>query len=162
MTRSRANRVRIVLLACVGVAAVILSLMIRQPWRTTAAPPTPDLSTVHPKVAIAVRSESDAVLQSPSSADSWGRYGMLLMAHGFTEEALRRLLRRFIIEEVICCGSPAQTLVQARNLLTNRAKGTSVAARAAILIRNLYLQCLPGRDDDPLFTPNYLIVARKP
>jgi tetratricopeptide (TPR) repeat protein len=52
------------------------------------APPAPDLDGVDPPVAAAIEKERQAVLQSPRSADAWGRLGQVLSAFNYRAEAL--------------------------------------------------------------------------
>jgi tetratricopeptide (TPR) repeat protein len=52
------------------------------------APPVVDLTTVDPAVRRAVDLTRAEVLHHPDSADAWGKLGMLLLAHGFSVEAI--------------------------------------------------------------------------
>ncbi len=54
-------------------------------------PPHIDLTGADPAVAEAVNAARNRVLQAPRSAAAWGRLGMVLAAHQFTDEALECL-----------------------------------------------------------------------
>ena len=49
--------------------------------------PSPDLDGVEAQVGTKVAAFRDQVLQSSNDATAWGRYGMVLEAHGFAEES---------------------------------------------------------------------------
>ncbi len=51
-------------------------------------PPDPDLSPLETQVAAKIRSHRQAVLESPTSAESWGRLGMVFQSHEMWQEAL--------------------------------------------------------------------------
>ncbi|HTU19691.1 MAG TPA: tetratricopeptide repeat protein [Gemmataceae bacterium] len=57
-------------------------------WYTTPAPPVVDLTDAEPRVARSIENARAAVQREPRSAEAWGRLGLLLLAHGFTEAAL--------------------------------------------------------------------------
>src|SRR5207302_11227917 len=57
--------------------------------RPTHEPPVVDLQGVEPRVAAAIEEARASVNHSPASAESWGRLGMVLLAHQFWEEARR-------------------------------------------------------------------------
>ena len=79
----------------------------------------------------------------------------------FTEEALRDALEGFLVEKCAPCGGPTATLLQCRNLLSQRKSGQSSLSRWSTFLRNLYLTIF-NEDEDPTFTPNFVIVAQKP
>lgn len=56
-------------------------------------PPAIDPAGLDPVVLAAVEKARAAVSQAPESADAWGRLGMVLLAHGFSEQALPCLAR---------------------------------------------------------------------
>jgi tetratricopeptide (TPR) repeat protein len=91
--RRRSRRPLLTVTAVLTVAAAIAALSV---WWSRAAkaavPPVVDLTGVDPAVCRAVESARAAILQSPDSADAWGKLGMVLMSHGLPVEASRACL----------------------------------------------------------------------
>lgn len=55
--------------------------------------PTPDLEGADPAVTTAVRKACDSVTESPKSSEAWGELGIVLMIHGFANEAEKAFMR---------------------------------------------------------------------
>jgi tetratricopeptide (TPR) repeat protein len=86
VTRRRALAVCLIvaLVAAAGAAALCL-----WPRPAPLALPEPNLDGADPAVAAAVELAQSAVRGAPRSADTWGRLGMVLAAHGFYPESIR-------------------------------------------------------------------------
>jgi tetratricopeptide (TPR) repeat protein len=84
------------LLACLFLAAALGVFLWRRVISSEGIPsdfpiaevPTFDQTGVDPAVLRLISSARTAVAQAPRSAAAWGRLGMILLAHGFSEEAL--------------------------------------------------------------------------
>ncbi len=71
------------------IAGAVVVILWARPWRTrTAILPEIDLSAAHPEIASVIRQAQDDVRRHPASDLSWGRLGMVLMAHGLNGQAL--------------------------------------------------------------------------
>src|SRR5437762_728489 len=91
--RRRRRRYLLPVTAVILVGALIAALGVW--WSRRANPPVPpmvDLTGVDPAVCRAVEAARTAVLQSPKSADAWGKLGMVLMCHGLPVEASKACL----------------------------------------------------------------------
>ncbi len=71
---------------CTWVRTIVLLAILTKP--TLSGQPDIDLSSVEPQVRQAIESAHQHALQNPSAPDAWGRYGMLLDAHGFAAIAI--------------------------------------------------------------------------
>lgn len=63
------------------------------------AVPLPDLEGVEPRVRQKVETQREQVLTFASSAESWGRYGMVLDAHRFTRAAVEAYEQAWRLED---------------------------------------------------------------
>src|ERR1700737_3807065 len=88
LSSPRRRRVRLACLA--GLAALILAAAVGAYLRRVPAPEPPvvDLQGAEPTVAAAIEEARAAVKRARASSDSWGRLGMVLLAHQFWEDAL--------------------------------------------------------------------------
>ena len=77
----------IVGLIFLALVAVVAIYVLRN--RPAHEPPVVDLQGVEPRVAAAIEEARASVNRSPTSAETWGRLGMVLLAHQFWEEARR-------------------------------------------------------------------------
>ncbi|HEX5272810.1 MAG TPA: tetratricopeptide repeat protein [Gemmataceae bacterium] len=86
-SRSRARRV--VAVAAIAAGAALLALLLWRAWlwRTAPVPPTVRLTEDDARLRRAVDAARAEVLARPRSAESWGDFGSLLLAHGYDEEA---------------------------------------------------------------------------
>src|SRR5437868_4953696 len=73
-------------LASTTVAAIAVSGAVWY-WTAPPAPPTVQSADLDPAVAAAIEKARLAVQQEPRSASTWGRLGMVLLAHEFPAEA---------------------------------------------------------------------------
>lgn len=80
------NRPILLLLVAVGVSAAIW--FISQNLNATPKVPKPDFTTANSNVALATAQLLKAVEDKPNSAEAWGQYGEILMAHEWNSEAL--------------------------------------------------------------------------
>lgn len=86
LTSNRRRRLLLVL----GCAILLLLIGGTWKWLQRPRPPEPpdvSLSGVEDEIRLAVTRAREAVLAEPSSARHWGRYGMVLRAHGYDVEA---------------------------------------------------------------------------
>ena len=84
----------LIIAACLGLAVCLAILAIRPsaPERQPSIP-VPDLAAAHPQVAEAIRTSIAAVREQPQSAEAWGEYGTLLLAHDYRPQATACLVR---------------------------------------------------------------------
>ena len=75
-----------ILLVAVGASAA--TWFISQNLNSTPKVPKPDFTTANSNVALATAQLLKAVEDKPNSADVWGQYGEILMAHEWNSEAL--------------------------------------------------------------------------
>lgn len=88
-TISKGNRKNwpiLILLVAGGASAAIW--FISQNLNSTPKVPKPDFTTANSNVALATAQLLKAVEDKPNSADAWGEYGEILMAHEWNSEAL--------------------------------------------------------------------------
>jgi tetratricopeptide (TPR) repeat protein len=97
-TSEAGNRVvrrprRLRLLAGMAALLVLLGAAVgyRLLRRPAPAPPLVDLANADPQVARAVTAARADVLRAPRSGPAWGRLGMVLVTHNYTEDGIRCL-----------------------------------------------------------------------
>src|SRR5262245_33553427 len=73
---------RTVSMLVVGALALVASACLPAP-----SVPEPRLDCVEPPVAEEIRARGSAVLEEPEDGERWGRYGMVLDAHGLDVDA---------------------------------------------------------------------------
>jgi cytochrome c-type biogenesis protein CcmH/NrfG len=83
MTR-RSRRLLLALVVLAGLALAASAWWLRS---GSPLPPTPDLAGADPEVATLIELSRNDVLAHPRAAESWGRLGMVLRAHGLGAES---------------------------------------------------------------------------
>src|SRR5438045_4158744 len=71
-----------------GVAVVLLAVLAVRYWpRNVETVPQPDLAGADPEAVELIERTRSQLLARRRSADAWGKFGMVLRAHGFAAEA---------------------------------------------------------------------------